>query len=102
MSEKCEEIEILQEKHDAFNVHENVKDMTNWTRKYQIPILRDANNEIILGIEAKLRRWKEYLEELLDDDRPVEPPQTIENMNKTGPEITKGEVIHAIKAQKNG
>lgn len=40
------------------------------------------------------------MEELFSDDRPSSP--TDESINEMGPAITKGEVIHAIKAQKNG
>lgn len=56
MSEKCKEIESYQDKHDTFNVHRKVKEMTDKTRKHHITTLRDANNEIILGKEAKLQR----------------------------------------------
>ncbi|XP_071574655.1 uncharacterized protein [Temnothorax nylanderi] len=102
MSEKCKEIEVLQEKHDAFNVHKKVKEMTNRAQKHQVLTLRDANNEIITGVEAKLQVWKRYVEELFDDDRPNMPPQVDKNINESGPEITKDEAVHAIKAQKNG
>ncbi|XP_071637558.1 craniofacial development protein 2-like [Temnothorax longispinosus] len=36
MSEKCKEIEVLLEKHDAFNVHKKVKEMTNRARRHQV------------------------------------------------------------------
>lgn len=42
------------------------------------------------------------MEELFDDNRPSTPPQADKNINKTGPKITKDEVIHSIKAQKSG
>lgn len=101
MSEKCQEIELLQEKYDTFNIHKNVKEMTGRTRKHQTTTLRDSNNEIILGIEGKLRRWKEYVEELFDDDRPNKPPPEDQVTNEKAPEISKSEVIHAIKILKN-
>ncbi|XP_071580242.1 uncharacterized protein [Temnothorax nylanderi] len=87
MSEKCKEIEG----NDKGNA-----------RKHQVLTLRDANNEIITGVEAKLQVWKRYVEELFDDDRQNTPPQVDKNINESGPEITKDEVVHAIKAQKNG
>lgn len=101
MSKKCREIEILQEKHDAFNVHKKIKGIANRDRK-QITTLRDTNNKIVLKIEAKLQRWKQYLKKLFNDNRPNIPPQINENLNKTGPKIIKDEVIYAIKAQKKG
>lgn len=76
--------------------------MANCNKKRPTPTLRDRNNDIILGIENKLQRWKEYVEELFDDGRPNTPPEADESVNERGPEITKDEVIHAIKAQKDG
>lgn len=62
LSEKCKEIEALQEKYDTFNVHKKVKGMTGRNRKRQSLILRDSNNKIIIGIEAKIKRWTKYIE----------------------------------------
>ncbi|XP_030746569.1 uncharacterized protein LOC115875286 [Sitophilus oryzae] len=86
MSTKCQEIEQLQAKH----------------RKYQETILRNDNNEIILGVKAKLVRWKEYIETLFNDDSPCFPPPIDHILNEKAPAITKDEVVHAIKAQKSG
>lgn len=47
--------------------------------------LWDTNNKIILRVEAKLKKWKEYIEELFDDNKPSTLPQTDENINETGP-----------------
>lgn len=102
MSEKCHEIERLQEKHDTFNLHKKVKEMANCNKKRPTAILRDKNNDIVLGINNKLRRWKEYVEELFNDSRPNTPPEADEDINESGPEITKGEIIHAIKTQRDG
>lgn len=102
MAAKCQEIEQLQVKYDTFNVHKKVKEMTGRHRKRQETVLRDNNNEIILGKENKLARWKEYIQALFDDERPYVPPSADNQINEKGPEITKEEVIHAIKSQKNG
>lgn len=102
MSEKCREIELLQEKHDSFNIHKKVKEMTNKRKKQLVGTLRNADNEILLGIEDKLKRWKEYVEALFDDERPNTSPEVDHILNEVGPPITKTEVAHAIKSQKNG
>ena len=97
--EKCAEIEELQEKHDSFNLHKKVKEVTGKRRKYHINTLRDANGGIILGIEKKIERWQEYVRELFHDHR-IKP--VIENLPiEEGPEITRDEVTYAIKNQKN-
>ena len=101
MSDKCKEIEILQEKHDSFNLHKKVKELSGLQRKRYGQILRNDNNEIILGVEDKLKRWKEYTESLFKADR-ENPPSPDEIINEASPEITKSEVAHAIKLQKNG
>ena len=47
-----------------------------------------------------MRVWKEYVEELFNDDRPNEKPTIDEYINDPGPKITKHEVIHAYKNAK--
>jgi hypothetical protein len=76
--------------------------MTGRHKKRQATILKNDNNEIIMGTEDKLERWKEYIQTLFDDDRPCSPPSTDNRINEKGPEITKEEVIHAVKPQKDG
>jgi len=74
--------------------------MTGKNRKQQSTILRGANNEIILDVEAKLHRWTVYIEQLFNDNRPnLSHPH--DDKKENGPEITKSEVIHAINVQKN-
>lgn len=98
-SKKCKEIEALQEKYDTFNLHKKVKEITGKHRKQQSTILRSANNEIILGVEAKLQRWTVYIEQLFNDNRPSLSHSN--DKKESGPKI-KSEVIHAINVQKNG
>lgn len=74
-------------------------------RKKQTIILLDSNERIITNIEQKLQRWKlqrwkEYIEELFADERKAE--YIMLNQEETDPDITKAEVIHALKAIKDG
>lgn len=60
----------LQEEHDLFKMHKKVKYLVGRHRKPQNGILRGTYNEILLGVEENLKRKKEYVEELFNDDRP--------------------------------
>jgi len=50
---------------------------------------------------VKLKRWREYIEDLSNDNRSDVQPITNDQINEKGPDITKEEVIHATKAQKD-
>lgn len=47
-----------------------------------------------------IKRSEEYIEILFNDARPHELPSIEDNINETGPSITKSQVIHAIRNQK--
>lgn len=83
LSEKCTEIENLQKKHDTFNVHKKIKEMTGLSKKATVSVLRDSKNEIITGIEYKLKRWKEYIQHLFsDNNRQTTPPIITDDINE--------------------
>lgn len=81
------------------NVHKEVKEITGLNRRRHETILRNDNNDLILGTKKKLGRSKEYIQTLFDHDRHCVAPPTNNQINLKGPEITKEEVIHAIKTQ---
>lgn len=54
--EKCREMELLQQKHDAVNAHKRMKQLTGLGRRNQAGILRYANNKIIIGAEELCKR----------------------------------------------
>lgn len=66
---------------------------------------RDKHGNLIFEKSDRLARWKEYVEELLDDARPnyttipgdVEPDE-----DEINQEITEEEVLHTIRNIKNG
>lgn len=98
--EKCTEIEDLITKHDDFNLHKKIKELAGIKRSNQSNILLDRDGKIIPDTEGKLARWKEYIQELFDDDRQQEMvEEDIER--ELGPTITKEEVMHAIKMAKS-
>jgi len=53
--------------------------------------LKEVNNKILMGVGAKLRRWKEYAEQFYGDDRP-KPTRSYEDTSEVGLEI-RSEVI---------
>lgn len=52
-------------------------------------ILRNENNEIIVGIETNLNLWKQYIEELFRDNRPDSHSGLNFELKEEGPAITK-------------
>lgn len=98
--QKCEEIEELQIKHDSFNVHKKVKELTGTSKQKQLNILYDNSGKLITEIEQKLDIWKNYIEQLFKDDRRHNNLENIEG--ELGPDIIKDEVIHALNTLKNG
>lgn len=65
--------------------------MTNCIKKRPKTILPEKN---------KIQSWREYVQEILSNRTPNTPPEEDENINEEDPEITKEEVIDAIKSQK--
>ncbi|CAG9839912.1 unnamed protein product [Diabrotica balteata] len=53
---------------------------------------------MIMGTEEKLKHWQTYIEELFDDQRQLSCDNFPE---ETGPEISKEEVMQAVKSLKN-
>lgn len=96
---KCQEIEELQAKYDIFNVHKKVKELANIQNRKHPNVLQNANGEIITDLEEKLKTWKNYVEELFDDER--QKPD-LNRDGDEGPEITKAEIKYAIKTIKTG
>ena len=98
LTEKCMEIENLQQKHDDFNMHKKIKEMQNTSKQYNTGIIVDNEGQILIRIEDRLRRWKQYMQELFEDPTRT----TLEMNNPYGPEITNEEVEMAIKRLKDG
>lgn len=97
---KRKEIETLHEKYHIFDLHKQVKEITNRFQKWSISILGGTNIKIIVGKGDIIKWWEEYTEKLVDDDRPLPSPITNYNYKETDPSITKSEIIHALRVQK--
>ena len=56
LQEKCVKIEILQEKHDSFNLHRKIKEATGSYQRRGPGIIMDSNDNIITETNKKLTR----------------------------------------------
>lgn len=97
MREQCEEMESMMTRHDSFNVHRKIREISGIFRRHVPPMLTDNNNRLILDEEEIIKTWEHYIVELFGDDR--NPGIAIENCEE-GPEILKVEVQYALKNAK--
>ena len=97
--QKCEEIEEYQKKHDSFNTHKKIKEMTYTYRKRKPGILKDTSGKLILDTNQKLKKWTEYINELFGDDKTEH--MNIEVGDNEVLKILKTKIKTAIKNSKN-
>lgn len=86
-------------------MHKKVKELAG-TQKRRLPnVLTDVNGKIITETSEKLLVWEKYIKELFEDERlgnATEEQDMSKEQENHGPDITKEEVIHAIRNIKNG
>lgn len=91
--ERCTEREELI-KNNSVNLHKKVKELAGINRARKGSILLVKNDNIIYDVQCILARWKEYIQELFEDER---QGYHIEDLpSEKGPDITREEVLHAI------
>lgn len=99
LNNQCQEIETFEQKYDYFNMFRKIKDLTGTKKSHVSLTLIDECGKVTMSIEEKLRTWEKYVRELFSDTRSqIQPNVSV----KSGPEITKAEVINAIKTAKTG
>ena len=86
LNEQCKEIEELS-KRDSQKMYDRVKLLTGKKRLRTGNAIKKKDGKIAMEEEEVLGRWKEYVEELFEDDR-GEVPQ-LNNINMGGPPILK-------------
>lgn len=99
LRQQCEEIELLEKKHDLFNMHKKIREAAGIYKSNTVGKLQDKHGKIILQKEDKMQEWKTYITKLFDDNRPRKTP-TFENQDKLA--ITTDEVTKAISQLKDG
>ena len=97
LQNECMEIESLEKKHDTFNLHKKIKAVTGGKSSRSNNSILDTHNNLLHDNERILERWREYMEELFEEEQQTE----IEVLGFSGPEITLSEVRNAIKRLKN-
>ena len=98
LSERCEEIETLDKKHDTFNVHKKIKEAAGLFKRKTMSIITDNQGNAVWETDAKIKGWKEYIEQLYKET-PVNPEEI--RVEGPGLHITKGEVMKAIQRVKS-
>lgn len=98
MSEKCAEMEDIMAKHDLFNMHKKVKEISGIFKKRVPPVLVNNDKKIIIDEEDIKTEWQTYISELFNDDR--DDDMVLYQQCIEGPEIMRSEVEHAIKNAK--
>ncbi|RVE48974.1 hypothetical protein evm_006332 [Chilo suppressalis] len=94
---KCENLEELQRKHDAFNLHKEIKAMVD--HKNPVYQLWDNNNHPVLDLTQKKHLWEQYISAMFSDDtRSATPPPC----DTDGYPILKDEVTKALNKAKIG
>lgn len=94
---KCIEIEVLQQKHDFFNLHKKVKEFTSTNKKITTHTMINTNGRLIDTTEDKLKEWENYIKILFDD---IREDANTSDINNEGPKILKAEIQNAIKQLK--
>jgi len=55
--------------HDDFNLHKKVKECVGMYKNRNVGIIMDNNGMAILQVENKLRKWREYMQELFRNEQ---------------------------------
>lgn len=97
-SQECEEIEEYDRRHDNFHIHKKIKEIVGLKPKKHNTNIKDKDGQLILEIEDKLIRWKEYIQDLFEDQRKDEHKA---QEKISGPPITINEIEKAIQMAKN-
>ncbi|XP_065368794.1 uncharacterized protein LOC135961229 [Calliphora vicina] len=102
LNRQCQEIEVLQNLHDDFNLHKKLKEAAGVYKRSSASILYDDNNEAVFEMDKKDKKriWKDYVSKLFtDEERSAYECST--DIPMTGSPITRLEVECAITTLKD-
>lgn len=97
MTDRCEEMEDLERRHDTFNMYKKVREVAGLFNKKAPSILMDNAGKTIIDEGEVLNAWIQYIDDLFGDNRPASMTDVEDN---EGPEILKSEVLFNIKSAK--
>lgn len=100
INDECQEIENMQAKHDYFSMFKKIKEVVGIKRSNVSLPLIDEDGKVAMTIEEKLRTWEKYVNTLFNDTRSQQ--QQLNSSGDSGPDITREEVMYAIKSAKAG
>lgn len=100
MKEKCEEIEILQRKHDSHGVHKKIKEVTHSYKNQHNSGILNENNVLLTEEEEIREEWQTYIRSLFTSNTPR--TYDSDKQLEEAPDILKSELQRAIKNSKNG
>lgn len=100
MRERCEEIELLQNKHDSYGVHKKIKEVTHSNKNQPILGILNETNEMITEEQELLKVWQIYIRKTFTSDAPRIYDRN--NECEQAPKILKSEILKALKLCKNG
>ena len=93
LADECKEIELLDARHDSFNMHKRVKQAAGIFRGGGVCTLLNRTGRL-LNLEEKLTEWKTYVEALFSDSKGSNPTA---RMVGDGLDITKSEVQRVMR-----
>lgn len=64
LTERCVELERLDEKHDILSLHKKKKETAGLFKKNTSGVITDKHGNAMWELEVKIVRWKEYIEQL--------------------------------------
>ena len=99
INENCSVIEKLDAEHKTREMYKKIKEVTGTNRKKTgNSCITSKSGQVLFDQQEIQDRWKEYIEELFDDDRGEIPQMD----NNDGPVILKEEVRKAIQSLRPG
>ena len=107
MKHKAQKAQSAAENGRQKELYNIVKQLTGQNTK-QTAAVKDKGGKLLKNKEAKIARWKEHFQEILNRDKPDEPPQEevveeeIEELDISTEAPTSQEIKIAIKGLKNG
>ena len=99
INSQCNEIDKMGKQFRLREMHSKIKLVTSRIkRRNECSCIEDKSGKILFDSKQIVERWKEYIEDLYEDERDLAPYFD----TSTGEKILKEEVEHVIKMMKNG